>query len=259
MKEDRIDKIIKSKLDNRSIEPSNSAWERLSNQLDENQYKTKNKKKIYYGYAASLLLLLSIGFSYFKFNSKEKIKPILVNTKLEILKVDTLKSIDNLINEETITIAKQEYIPIPEVKIEKNNLRKIDRKINIKKNEDTFIKVDKEKNVKIETLIASASKEKSKKPININTIKVSGKDLLFAVTHNVDEVKEYYAKHKLNRNKIINTIERELKKSNLKINPETILAEVESDLINDQFRGSFMRKIKLKISDIAIAVADRNK
>ncbi|WP_431167066.1 hypothetical protein [Tenacibaculum halocynthiae] len=259
MKEDRIDKIIKSKLDNRSIEPSNSAWERLSNQLDENQYKTKNKKKIYYGYAASLLLLLSIGFSYFKFNSKEKIKPILVNTKLEILKVDTLKSIDNLINEETITIAKQEYIPIPEVKIEKNNLRKIDRKINIKKNEDTFIKVDKEKNVKIETLIASASKEKSKKPININTIKVSGKDLLFAVTHNVDEVKKYYAKHKLNRNKIINTIERELKKSNLKINPETILAEVESDLINDQFKGSFMRKIKLKISDIAIAVADRNK
>lgn len=257
MKEDKIDKIIKSKLDSREIPHSNSAWERLSTQLDDRQYEINNKKKVYFNYAASMLLLLSIGFSYFIFNSKEQIKPILVNTKFETLQIDTLKTIDEIIKEETIQIAKKVYISIPKSKVENKKIIRVEKVAKTKNNKENLIKIYTEKEVKIETLVAK--NENSKVGKEKNRIQVSGKDLLFAVTHNVDEVKKYYAKHKLNRNKIINTIERELRKSNLKINPETILAEVENDLINDQFKGSFMHKIKLKISDIAVAVADRNK
>lgn len=257
MKEDKIDKIIKSKLDSREIPHSNSAWERLSSQLDDKQHEIINKQKVYFSYAASMLLLLSIGFSYFKFNSKEKIKPILVNTKLETVKTDTLKAVDEIIKEEKIQMAKREYISIPKSKIENKKSIRVEKVTNTKNNKENLNKIYTEKDIKVETLVTK--NENSNVGKEKNRIKVSGKDLLFAVTHNVDEVKKYYTKHNLNRNKIINTIERELRKSNLKINPETILAEVENDLINDQFKGGFMHKIKLKISDIAVAVADRNK
>jgi hypothetical protein len=48
-------------------------------------------------------------------------------------------------------------------------------------------------------------------------------------------------------------------RSNLKINPETILAEVEYDLEEADFKQNFMRKFKLKLSDVIVAIADRNK
>ena len=58
---------------------------------------------------------------------------------------------------------------------------------------------------------------------------------------------------------MLKTIEDELKKSNLKIDPNIILAEVERTIDDEEFKGDFMQKLKSKISDIAVAIVDRNK
>ena len=84
-------------------------------------------------------------------------------------------------------------------------------------------------------------------------------DLLYAVTHSPEEVKEYYANLKLNRNDVLDSIKIKLKKSNLKINPEIILAEVERSIEDDTYQGNFRNNLGRRISTIIVAVANRNK
>ena len=43
-------------------------------------------------------------------------------------------------------------------------------------------------------------------------------------------------------------IKNELKQSNIKLNPETILAEVEKNIDEDNFKNNFMQFLKKKIS-----------
>lgn len=56
MKTNNIDQNIKKKFDNRTLEPSSSAWERLSVQLDEQPKQKKIGWFFYIGAAASILL-----------------------------------------------------------------------------------------------------------------------------------------------------------------------------------------------------------
>ncbi|WP_373940640.1 hypothetical protein OEG92_10220 [Polaribacter sejongensis] len=58
METNNIDKNIKEKLDNRTINPSASAWERLSAQLDE-QPKQKKKGWFFYVGASSKYFIIN--------------------------------------------------------------------------------------------------------------------------------------------------------------------------------------------------------
>jgi ABC-type uncharacterized transport system substrate-binding protein len=82
--------------------------------------------------------------------------------------------------------------------------------------------------------------------------------LLYAVTHSPKEVQTYYAKYQVNREDVMRIIKLELKQSNLKLNPETILAEVESTIAEDDFKNNFMQFLKKRVVDIASAIATRN-
>ena len=81
---------------------------------------------------------------------------------------------------------------------------------------------------------------------------------MYAVTHSSTEVKQYYAKHNLTRDDVLKTIKSELQKSNIKINPNTILAEVERTIGEEDFQNNFMKSLKTKISNIATVIASRN-
>lgn len=62
----------------------------------------------------------------------------------------------------------------------------------------------------------------------------------------------------MDRDALLNTIKLELKKSNLKVNPNSILAEVERTIDDDDFQNNFLKSLKSKVSDIASAIASRN-
>ena len=263
MSTNKIDKNIADKLKNREFSPSSSAWERLSSQLDEHQNQKKRNWFLYVGYAASIVLLLSVGFSFFMNSNIEKLEGIIVETSIDTLKINDVK-IEELINgtEEAIVQVeekKEEILPKKESQI-LNTDNKTEVIINQHKEEIAFKPIQ-EKGLPKEDVIALIDENSSieKKKSVSSRIKVNSDDLLFAVTHNSEEIKEYYARHKVKREDVLKTIEDELKKSDFKINPNTILAEVERTIDDEEYNGDFMQKLKLKISDIAVAIVDRNK
>jgi len=274
MQTNKIDKQIADKLKNRELTPSVSAWERLSNQLDEQQASKKSNWYKYAGYAASIVLLISVGFTFFTEKAVENGKEIISNVAIDTLELNDDKvNVKEIINIENALATKEE--------------KKVEEKVTKKKIEDRVIKYQQKKNYSIASVnkslrkveeikkedlfkentivIANADKKVIKetsviKKERVNSrVKVNGDDLLFAVTHSPEEVQEYYAKYKINRKEVLNTIQKELIKSNLKIDPETILAEVELDIEETDFQQNFMNKLKLKLSDVIVAFADRNK
>lgn len=278
MKTNRLDNSIKEKFKNRTLEPSISAWERLSAQLDEQPPQKKKGWLFYIGYAASILLLISAGFYFFSPDNVEKpIKQIIVEQTIDtttirnnIDKIFTNVSVENAIVKKDNLENKEEKIEKRSKNIESREERKEVREQINKTNFVTDYNESQKKNsivvAKNETkenpAIISVEKEQSIKnqlnTVKNPTIKVSAEDLLFAVTHSSLEVKAYYAKHDVTREQVLNTIKSELKKSNLKVNPATILAEVESTISDDFFRNNFLKSLKRRVTDIASAIASRN-
>ena len=275
MKTNKLDHNIKEKFAKRTLEPSASAWERLSVQLDEQPKQKKKGWFFYIGAAASILLLVSIGIQFFN-SEKETILPkdIVVEVPIDTNSID--KKIELFINE----------IPVEEAIVENKNIENREKKQDFNKNiiankvEQSFI--SKKTNVitkykttiiqnKKNTIIAKVEENKNRIPKIEESkkikylkqdpnskIKINSDDLLYAVTHSPQEVKTYYAKYKVDRNAILKTIQDQLKESNLKVNPETILAEVERTIDDDDFQNNFMKSLKRRVSDIASAIASRN-
>jgi hypothetical protein len=262
METNNRDKNIKEKFANRTFEPSASAWERLSAQLDEQPTQKKKGWFFYMGAAASILLLVSIGTQLFSDNSivGKPTKEIIINNPLDTNIIDkkSIKFINEITAEKLLVNADK----VAEEQLEINGIANKVEKIHPKK---------KNKIAKVDSQIVTAKADENfleKKLSEINKgyleqdpnsiIKINSTDLLYAVTHTSEEVKSYYAKNNLQREDILKTIISELKKSNIKINPETILAEVERTIDDDDFQNNFMKSLKNKISDIATVIASRN-
>ncbi len=254
MKTNKIDKKLQEKFKNRTFEPSVSAWERLNDQLDNQKKQQKKRWYLYAGYAASITLLISLFFMMNKNDVKEKIiledvivveapKPVKIESDFKETNI-TNKTIEVANNSKKILQKKKRQIFAIERNYQKNSTP-----ITVKEIPVVIAKVD--KIIKKTNLPKKIFSEKK-------GIKVSGKDLLYAVTHNKKEVQEYYAKYNVNRSDVLKTIKKELEKSKLKIDPTTILAEVERDIDDDFFKNSFKQNLKSKITIIATAIVNRN-
>ncbi|WGH75867.1 hypothetical protein P8625_01510 [Tenacibaculum tangerinum] len=258
MSSNNIDKHIAEKLQNRELKPSNSAWERLEDRLDNEEAIKKRNWFLYIGYAAGLALLISFGVFYFKDSDSQKnIEKVIVNIPIDTLNINN-KGIEELIKETDEVVVKLEENK-QEERFQDKKKPIVETKKPVLKEEVAYENIQNEKLPKEEVVVAELNKSVIKKKNSNSRIKVNSDDLLFSVTHTPEEIEEYYAKHRLKREDVLKTIEDELKKSNLKIDPNTILAEVERTIDDEEFKGDFMQKLKSKISDIAIAIVDRNK
>jgi len=268
MKTNKLDNNIKKKFENRTFETSASAWERLSVKLDEQPKQKKIGWFFYIGAAASVLLLVTIGFQFFNNGSQQ----IIPEDKIVISPINTNiidKKIEEFINEipveEALVKEEVEIITNPEIKTKVNKDKFKTKKIkSIPNIKEKNLIANVEENLKI---IQSVEKnENNNEVIKVkllkqdpnSTIKINANDLLYAVTHSPIEVKKYYAKYNVNREDILKTIKNELKKSNIKVNPNTILAEVERNIDDDDFQNNFMKSLKRRVSDIATVIASRN-
>lgn len=259
MSSNNIDKHIAEKLKNRELKPSNSAWERLETRLDNQEATKKRNWFLYIGYAAGLALLISFVALYFTgSDSKTLIEEVIVNTSIDTLKINN-KGIEKFIKNTDEAVVELEEKK-QEKQIRKKKKITVIRSSTLREEEKVFKNIQNQELPREEEVVAKMDKPiVTKKKNSISRVKVNSDDLLFSVTHTPNEVKEYYAKHKLKREDVLKAIEDELKESNLKIDPSIILAEVERTIDDEEFKGDFMQKLKSRISDIAVAIVDRNK
>jgi len=284
MMENNLDQDIREKLQGREIQPSESAWERLSSQLDDAQKKRKKGWFLFMGYAASILLLLSLFLFLNKGDDKTEVQDhILVDQDVKVPEIDKTKDFKSLpVENEAIVknetqdfqtgdkrqgtkdkrqqnVVKEKIAPkfkspsqepvianqtIPEdIKVEV-----IDQKLKeFTRTEETIVANN-------ESTIQKDSGRFSKK----EGIYVDSEALLLSVTGTREDLRAFYQKYKVDRAAVLATIEEELKKSSLKIDPNTILAEVEKDVNEENFQNNFYRFIKKRVSDVATAIANRN-
>jgi len=287
MENNKIDRLIKDKFKQRTLSPSASAWERLSNQLDAKVVvKKKRNWFLYVGYAASITVLISVFFLMTKTNNND---PIIPNEIIVVTPADTLKFEQKLFREpievekaivlvdessendiknrdssslvpHSVGMTKENKNVIASLPVGRkgtNNevISPIKTTVKIKTNviQNEVYEV---KNLSIKTVLVSSQKKVKRQ--TQSTIKINPDALLYAVTHSKNELQTYYAKHQVKRSEVLQVIKNQLKKSNLKIDPATILAEVERTIDDDYFQNNFLEKVRLKVTDIAVAFADRN-
>ncbi|CAL2079406.1 hypothetical protein [Tenacibaculum sp. 190524A05c] len=274
MEESKLDRIIREKFQDRNLEPSISSWERMENMLDESEKKSKKNVFYFIGIAASIILLLGI---FLKMNTNTvDVNTTPVNNNIIVTAPEEKENVeDKILIEKKITVEEDIVENTSEIALVKepvkaikssdksdkvmevnldNPIKVIDKTFEVKKNQESFAAKNTDVPVELKNL-DNLVKPVTKK----NRIQINGEDLLYAVTHTPTEVKEYYANLKLNRNDVLDSIKFQLKKSNLKINPELILAEVERSIEDDEYEGNFKENIGIKISNIIVAIADRNK
>ncbi len=287
METNNIDKIVRDSLDSRTMKPSNSAWERLSAQLDSAQEKKRKNWFLYVGYAASVLLVVSVAFFI---NTDDGIEPMIPEKVVTSPIIDTSNfvkpTIENTIKTETVIVKadevegkQQEKKPIvtkrkPQVKqakiIEENPIVIADATVVIKKetknplqqnriiiDSNSLLKsVDKTETKVTETTIAIP--KETKKYIQNSAIKINSDALLYAATNPDKEINEYYKKYNIDRNDVLKNIQKEINKTNLKIDAATLLTSVEKTIDEETFKKSFMQVVKGKITGLAEAIANRN-
>jgi len=260
-----IDKDIKNKFEERAIQPSASSWERLSNQLDMHAKRKRRRRFFYISSAASILLLVSIfALSLESDTIEDSIIPEKMIVETPAKTPEVKKEIDDLLDKNETIIAKNDT-PKQEITPRKrSNKKAVDRNkelvpIEIPKtimqNKDVIAKVDKSTGKGINL---SADEVKLNKKKGTSRISVNSEALLYSVTHTEEEVVAYYKAHKIDREDVLNSIKKQLKKSNLKIDARTILADVERDIDDASFKENFMKIIKKRVSDLATAIASRN-
>ena len=278
METNKTDNNIKEKFAKREIVPSASAWERLSIQLD-NQ--PKNKKRswfLYIGYAATILILISVGMYTFSSNSLERMPLEDVLVKQEIDTAQILHKIDKVFKEVPIekALVKSEIIKEKQIDtfiLEKVSIKqpiaRIDTDEILKKEAGTHVIIIESKEnssvVSIEEnkAIITPTKETtitktSTQPILKARIKVNAEELLYAVTNKSKYPLTISFERNTNRAELLTTIKNELEKSNFKVDPKIILAEVERAIKDDFFQNNFLETIRRNITNLATTVANRN-
>ena len=147
----KFEEDMKDKLEKRTIQPSASSWNTLSQRLDKQEEKSNKKGFWWLGIAASIVGILLVSNVFFNSETK-KIETIIVedNTVQDTLKIEAPKSI--------ITTPKQEIIA--ETKDKK-----------IKLNTNRISKKQTQANKYVASITNKKTKEQPKQLINSNKIK----------------------------------------------------------------------------------------
>ena len=275
METNKIDTNIKQKFAQRELAPSASAWERLSKELDGQPKHKKRGWLLYTGYAATVLILISVGIYTFSRNAiaDEILENVLV--KQEIDTVQILHKIDKVFNEVPLEKAIVKAVIVKEKQLKTSILEKssveqsiaeIEADKILKKEADTpvvtkeirsVVIVEEKKAIVIpikETIINKTTTQ----PILKARIKVNAEELLYAVTNESKYPFTISFERNTNRAELLATIKNELEKSNFQVDPKIILAEVELAIKDDFFDNNFLETIRLSIESFATAAVNRN-
>ena len=237
MEPNKLDLEIKQKLDDRTIQPSAQAWDRLSAKLDIAE-KTKSKRNYNWIYiAASLVGFSLIGTVFFTVLDTEIVDNNLPTVVLE-QKKDVNKSEESKIDNENVLPNLLQNKMLKESKVVVNNSIKTQSKQLLNK-EDTVSTINQSKENNAVVNVESNNSESISKNRYI-----SAEKLLAEISNNKVE------KTSSNR-------PTERYKSGIAVNPNSLLINAESEL-NQSFRETAIERINKNYNSIKAVLANRN-
>ena len=226
-------------LQNRNITPSEGSWEQLSEKMNAHESNEKEKYWMFLKYAAVILVMVSVGFYFFKPTKEVVNTPIIVAPTLK----QDVKNIPQ-INEE------------PEVQVAESRKNK-EVKEQSKKKSIIYSKIN---NIESEALALKETKEQSppSNTINVETDKVemSTEEILIVEEPLEHQDVDAEVEQLLNASKIKLTINGEISSKRV-MSAHTLLAEVEDDLDKD-FKEKLFEKILTTVKQPRkIVITDR--
>jgi len=245
METNKVEKHIIDSLQKRELPVSSLAWDMLEEKLDVAEKNQKKKKYRLLMYAASILLLVGLMSTQFLFNKRDSVEYIntLTTQSLQYSQTNNPELVF------TTPTLKETFFESNEELFELENLKEFNRI-------SGTILAETQSNNSLKEITKSTDKLPSTNTIKLRYIDSDA--LLYAATHSKEEVKLYYAKYKLSRKKALQTIENEIKKMPFTVDASSILAEVELEILEEDFQNNFYQFIKSRVADVATTIATRN-
>lgn len=260
----KFEEQLKDKLEMRSIQPSQDAWNKLSDKLDEVEDKQNNNGFWWLGIAAAIVgVMLAITFV---FNSNPEItEPTIVDTKKEnVIDTELIQNKDVLKDNNTVLTELKDETESKNIQTNntKTQIDKTPLKTIVNQKQDAIIKeVDGKR-----TAVANANTAETTKP---NTAKVAEvlsfedqkvkdvvaqiqqlqKDNKEVTTEEIDALLEM-AHKEITMQKLYN-------EATNKVDANALLQSVEDDL-EQSFRAKVFDAIKSGYESVKTAVAERN-
>ena len=234
MEQDNFNKNIQEKFNFRTIEPSETAWNKLDAMLTLAEEKKQPKIFFWLSIAATFLLFMGVGYVFFQQNEKTKLMP------------STEEIVTSKTNSETETQKQSTKESSVSFENELANNATISTTLETKKS--TTIHTAKKENSKLEVFETTLLKQEE--VITANEIKKEGiKQEIKEPTYNYPTAETLLAEVQ-GEKKPSNTVSF---KSSLRVNPNELLQAVESEL--DQ---TFKEKTITKLKQAKSAFVNRN-
>lgn len=237
MEPNNFEKDFRDKLNERKIEPSNKAWDRLDAMLsvaEENKPKKKSKKWLYI--AASFIGFLLVGTLFFNPNKKSVEMPENVITEKELEKETIVKPMVNKIDPARNEIAVSDKSSKEMVVKQHKNNPEASGSISDKtiKNESNQIAES--------SVIIKNNHQKQSQNNQTGIAETSKKE-------NVDQLLE------IAENKVL--AQNQAKKAKVKINASDLLNQVDGEL-ELSFREKMITKVNKNFQEVKVALSNRN-
>ena len=225
MEPNNFEKDFREKLNNRTIEPSDKAWDRLDAMLSITENKKSKKKNKWFYIAASFVGFLLVGT--FFFNQKEQTIKVPQSVVVEdnIKKDSVVKPVSNSVDSIKTVISSSEQTSVPN----SNNKQKSNTTL---KNESNQVAES--------SIIIKNNQEKQSIPIQNQISK----------NENVDQLL-------VNAEKAVVAENSAKQKSKVKINADDLLNQVDGEL-ELSFREKVISKVNKNYQTVKVALANRN-
>jgi len=244
----KFENKLRDKLEERQLRPSEDAWNRLSKQLDDHRFKSKNKGYWWLGIAASLILMLVI---------------LLDETKTPVIPESIVVDVEDVVEptENETQIVNQELIATQNAnEIEEQKIRKLPNQLVLQQ------KLKKEEKLEAKTMDEVVAKVDNKEHQSENSREV----LSFEEQKAVEVVAQIELLKKQSTqvtnaeiDALLATAQREIQQKRLydqatkKVDAHTLLQSVEDDL-DQSFRERVFKMLYSGYQNVKTAVAERN-
>ena len=246
-----FDNDIKNKLEERTIEPSANAWDKLSDRLDVSEKKKSKKGLFWLAIAASIVGVLLVSQLFLNHTFLNNTTPIIVDVNLENKVETTNKQIKT---EEEILVEKENDLIKEKQKNStafNNKRQEVEYGVEIINEKEKQHKVEEINNLNTSEIASINKKEQQSK------IQLVQNETETNLINKVTEVSDQEIDALLNRAKKDIAKQQNQSDNTIALDYNELLQDVEDDL-EESFRDKMLKKVKESYYTVKTVVAERN-